>query len=302
MAFHFEPDEAVGEGVRRMAVERIDDALARLRGDTDDAPTRAIHESRKRGKELRSLARLVRSSLGSDVFSRENAALRDAGRALSGTRDAQVLVSAFDDLLAAHADYVPAGSYESVRAGLVERADAATAAMGDAGGGVAEAIDGYVGVRGRVPDWPLDGDGFDLLAQGVRRSYGDGRSACRAALEDPSVERLHDWRKRVKDLWYHVRVLSPSAPALLEPLAATLHELSDLLGDDHDLAVLAEVVCADVDAFGGRLDVEGLSLLAAGRRRQLQQEAFALGDVVYVEKPKAFTARLAAYWDAWRDG
>ena len=49
---------------------------------------------------------------------------------------------------------------------------------------------------------------------------------------------LHDWRKRVKDLWYHERLLAPTCGPTVRGHAKELDRLSDLLGDDHDLALL----------------------------------------------------------------
>src|SRR5688500_13427895 len=127
MALALEHGEHPADGIRRMALECVDDATARLEvvraGGTDANTTGdAIHQARKRAKEMRALLRLAHHATGDSVFRDESRAVRDASRALSGARDAQVLVSAFDDLLAASADYAPEGSYGAVRAGLVTRA------------------------------------------------------------------------------------------------------------------------------------------------------------------------------------
>src|SRR5680860_812625 len=45
-----------------------------------------------------------------------------------------------------------------------------------------------------------------------RRAYKRGRRAYKAALEDPSTENLHAWRRRVKDHWYHHTLLARSWP------------------------------------------------------------------------------------------
>jgi hypothetical protein len=70
------------------------------------------------------------------------------------------------------------------------------------------------------------------------------------------------------------------------------HALSDRLGDDHDLAILAEWV--------HQHDAGGSEFFAAvdRRRGELQAEAFEMGARLYAEKPKAFTTRLERLWDA----
>jgi CHAD domain-containing protein len=114
----------------------------------------------------------------------------------------------------------------------------------------------------------------------------------------PTDEHLHEWRKRVKDLWYELRLIAEIGGPSLRGQAKDAHALADLLGDDHDLAVLRERllgpaggVAADVDAVLGLLD---------HRREQLQAQAMALGERVYAERPKAFLRRVRASWRAGR--
>jgi hypothetical protein len=55
----------------------------------------AVHQARRAFKKLRALVRLGRPSLGAS-FTRENHRWRDAGRLLSASRDATVLLGSFD--------------------------------------------------------------------------------------------------------------------------------------------------------------------------------------------------------------
>jgi CHAD domain-containing protein len=134
--------------------------------------------------------------------------------------------------------------------------------------------------RARVDGWPLERDGFDAFEDGLRRIYRRGRRDWRAALEDPSTENLHEWRKRVKDLWYSYSLLQEAWKPVMGALADEAHALSDRLGDDHDLAVLSD--------FGA----EPLEELIATRRRELQEEAFAYGARLYADKPGAYVRRI----------
>jgi CHAD domain-containing protein len=268
-AFRLKQDEAVSDGIRRIARGRIDDAIEALADPREET----VHEARKDMKKLRALLRLVRGEIGSKVYRRENAFFRDVARELAGVRDADVMLATL--------------------AGLEERYDAEVGPVrqaveahrlrvaGGSRGRAAEAATAMLReARARVEEWPLERDGFEVVEGGLRRTYRGGRRGWRAALKEPSTENLHEWRKRVKDLWYHCSILEESWKPVMRALGDEAHELSDRLGDDHDLAVLLE--------FGA----EGLEELIATRRRELQEEAFAYGARLYADKPKAFVRRI----------
>jgi CHAD domain-containing protein len=146
----------------------------------------------------------------------------------------------------------------------------------------------------------LDGDGWDLIAPGLHRSYRRGRKRLRAVKEDASVTNLHELRKRVKDLWYQVRLIREADSEMLGSLADHAHDLSDHLGDDHDLALLRDEVQRRADAFAGASDQRHLLEQIDTRRGELQFAAISLAERIYDDKPKKFIKRLRKCWEAWR--
>ena len=72
----------------------------------------------------------------------------------------------------------------------------------------------------------------------IEEVYATGRESLRAARQTPTSERLHEWRKDTKYLWYDLQILEPLWPGVMTEWAAQAHRLSEYLGDDHDLAVL----------------------------------------------------------------
>ena len=283
-AYRLNEDEPLPQGIRAVARGRIDHAIDELRGKTDSTPEEAVHEARKDMKKLRALLRLARGELGKETFSRENACFRDAARELAGTRDSDVMLETLGAL-----ELPPGVGFDLRKAIEVERR------QNGAGERVRAARDAVAilkEARKRVDDWPLQRNSFDALAGGVDRAYRRGRRALKSARREPSVEALHEWRKRVKDLWYHHTLLRALWPPVMAAIGDEAHELSDRLGDDHDLAVLAGWVSENAQA--------GPDLFEAVERRRakLQAEAFALGARVYAEKPRAFVGRLGRLWDA----
>ncbi len=283
-AYRLKADEALPDAVRRVARGRIDHAIDELRGKSGSTPEEAVHEARKDMKKLRALLRMSRDELGKSTYRRENACFRDAARELAGTRDSDVMLEALGAL-----ELPPGVAWELRTAIQAERAQ-------DGEDGRATAARASVAIlkeaRKRVDDWPLERDSFAAVAGGLERTYRRGRRGFRAASEEPSVESLHEWRKRVKDLWYHHTLLRQLWPPVMTAVGDQAHELSDLLGDDHDLAMLAGWMRDHVPAAGPEF-FEAVER----RREQLQGEAFALGALLYAEKPSAFVGRLERLWD-----
>jgi CHAD domain-containing protein len=290
--------EPVAAGIKRVITARVDDAIAQLRGEAGTEAPEGVHEARKDIKKIRSALRLVRDALGDEVWRLENEHYRDCARKLSDFRDAEILVEALDAL----ADRFGVPTRERVGRMRTEleqenRAAQADRAMERAMGSAAAELEQG---RSRIDSLPLKGDGWELIGPGLRRSYRRGRKRLRAVEELASVTNLHELRKRVKDLWYQLRLIRDADRELLEPLADHAHDLSDHLGDDHDLALLREQVQRRA-AFTDAHDQRHLLEQVDQHRGELQFAAVSLGRRVYDEKPKKFSKRLERRWEAWRE-
>jgi CHAD domain-containing protein len=290
-AYRLVEGEPVGLGIKRVLTAQVDDAIGQLRGDAGNEPADAIHEARKDIKKIRSALRLVRDAIGEDDWRRENDYYRDVARTLSSFRDAEILVEAVDGLterfgpearkrskpLRKQLDDQNRAAHDD---GTIERTVARAAAELTAG-------------RSSIDGLRLNGDGWELIAPGLHRSYRRGRKRLRSVEEDASVTNLHELRKRVKDLWYQLRLIHEADRPMLDALAGHAHDLSDHLGDDHDLALLREEVRRRRDAFPSPADQRHLLQEIDQRRGELQFAAISLGERIYAEKPKKFTNRLA---------
>jgi CHAD domain-containing protein len=284
MAFRFDRRETLAEGARRLAAGELSAAAELLRDPAQD-PALRVHGARKGVKRVRALIRLVRRGLPRDRFRAANLALRDAARRLSAARDAAVALATFDAL-------VPAGDWPDLRAVLAAAADLAAAPDARDAADLAAAADALTAARDEllVDLAGLDPTaGWDVLEPGLRDSYAGGLAAMQLAFLAPGDDAFHEWRKRIKDLWYQVQLLRGLCEPQMEALERLLAELGDRLGEDHDLAVLAAAVAAH----------PGLEARIAGRRQELRARARELGVQVHAESPKALLRRLNVYWQVW---
>lgn len=289
--------EEPAEGIVRIAAGRAEKAVEELRragGNGDFAD--AIHSARKDLKKLRSALRLVRAELGEKRFRAENSRYRDAGRRLSASRDAEVKLETLAALQRRFPGELPDGSVDAWKELLSrERAgpgdDDALAAQ------IESAIGKIEAGRGEIDRWRLPAESWDLLAPGIERAYSRGRREMRRARARRRAEDVHSWRKRAKDLWYQLRIVRGSWPAVVGEFADRAHELADLLGAHHDLTVLDE----DLRMREELANAEALAAAIERCQDELLGDALRLGGRIYAEKPKAFLRRQRVYWECWRE-
>ncbi len=289
--------EELTAGLVRVAAGRAEQAIERLRasggGEVDAAA--AVHDARKDLKKLRTALRLLRDQLGAKRHRRLDACFRDAGRALSAGRDAEIKPATLEALAAGDGE-LPPQALEAWRRTLArdrEAAAGAPAAERAAAAAVGRIEAGLAELRGAR----LGGDRWKPVGAGLERTYRRGRRAMRAARRQGGEADFHEWRKRAKDLWYELRLFAPFWPRPLGAAAEEAHALSELLGDHHDLAVLRDDLRArDLGA------AETAALAAAIDRRQAELAAAALplGRRLYAERPRDFSRRLRRYREAGR--
>jgi CHAD domain-containing protein len=265
--FRLREGESVSEGLIRIAIGQLDTAIEQLEKGSEES----VHEVRKSFKRLRAIVRLARDQLGDEIYERENRDLRDLGRRLSATRDSQVLLETLDAVAGRHA---PPGLRQAVAA---EHARAEREGIPD------DVAPELHRLRERVASWPLEQDGLESLESGFRRIYRRARRAYRRAQKDPTVENLHELRKRTKDVWYCAQILRPASRERMKRLASEAHRLSDVVGEEHDLAILSERVA----------EGQPLARSINRRREELVSVAMDLGRRTYRKKPRKVVRPLS---------
>ncbi|MEY8838271.1 CHAD domain-containing protein [Cribrihabitans sp. XS_ASV171] len=292
MTYHLNPQEQLVDGLRDVAEDQIDSALDALDEAEDDLEA-AVHDLRKRMKKLRGLIRLFRPGLGK-TYKAENKAFRDIARLFSSIRDAQVL----SETVGALVDHASDGPARQTLAPVADWArERRVEVLAEKGmeNRLADARKRLTKARDRVGGWEIDGMPVEALRQGLAKTYKRARKRYAEAQRTPEPDLLHEWRKRVKYHWYHCRLLREAWPELICAQIHALDELSDLLGDDHDLVVLMrslEREAPDIPAPA----VAALRQLATDRSLYLRRRAFALAPQVMVETKSALSRRMAGYW------
>jgi len=290
MAYRLLGHESIEEFLKRVASEQVAKAIEDL-DDLEGADDlhEAVHEFRKRCKKIRGLIRLVRP--GFPDYAAENAWFRDLAGELSALRDATSVQESVAALAKHYADDLDDDAFAGIHAWLGKRRETMTEAR-DAREKVEVIRAELPEALARIEDWRLDSSGADALEAGLAKTYKRAHRAMAVAADDGTSRDFHEWRKRVKYHRYHLRLLTPIWPKVTKARYKETKHLSDLLGDDHDLAVLRATL---EEERGGAVD-ERAALIALSRRRSagLRAEAWSLGRRLFVEGPDRYAARMRA--------
>jgi CHAD domain-containing protein len=253
-------------------------------------PAELVHEARKTIKRMRALARLLRDELGEREFARVNASLRRAGQRLAGARDADVRHATLRELIERHPRLLALEGIERLDEQL-RRERRQDGRPSD----IDEVLADIATMRAQLARWSLVDTDFDTLAPGLRRIYREGRhryARCKRARERAEQD-VHDWRKRVKSLYYALAMLGAKQAKGARRATRRADRLGDLLGSEHDLWMLCAYVEDDPEAL--RADAAAkteLLKLIERRRRRLRKRALAIGARLYKRKPGKFTRRI----------
>jgi CHAD domain-containing protein len=283
MPFRFKKSESPAKALRRVCRERVGAALDCLQRPGHPA---AVHGARKEIKKLRALFRLMRDEISVRTYRKGVKALRAAAGSLAATRDARVMLKAFEKLAGR-----TAGRYPHIEKALGKHArQEARRFRKDDSVSLAERM--LRKTQRRVGSLKIKLTGWAAMAPGLKQSYQQGQAACRLAHKKAAPENFHDWRRHVKDLWFYFCLLRPICPAATQSSADDLERLALQLGEDHDLFLLQEFMAKYCAEQSG--EVNRLERLIAARQKKLRAAALKLGSQLYAETPAAFCHRLAA--------
>ena len=291
MAFKLKLREPLSEGLKRVFSEQIESALhccqhpANQRGVT-------VHEVRKHLKKLRAAMRLAIGVVGKNCHAEENRCVRNIGRLVSDLRDAQVRLQTFLQLRDKAAKHSEQQRFPRTEELLVLERESFSAAFD---GWQKEAIPQLENVKACLMAWPLDGLNWKQICKAVCKIYRRGHRALATTIDDPDAENFHAWRKRVKDVWYQLRILRPLNRTVMEEMAEDAEMLSELLGTEHDLNFLRVRLEKESGDEALADELAALQKLIGKRSKRLRRDALELGRRFYAEPSKSFAKRISIF-------
>ncbi len=257
----FKRKETLVQGVRRLAVRRID-KLTKMLGEWPlDDDTRAA--AQRQAYCFDALLQLVRGPLGPEVMRRESRWLRRLHKSLNTP-----------PTLSEHGQGT---GQDPPQPGISPKKALSNPARLRRLADLAEA-------RMRAQYWHLPAGEFDLLAPGLRRSYGRARKLA----DDP--QKLNELADALRMLTHHLHLIQKAWPDVLD---AMRQEAAAAEKHARRLDELQSLPSADKHPSDDMPD-------HAVQKTNLQSDLGQSTGRLLTESAPAFAKRVEAYWNAWR--
>src|SRR6266516_1004363 len=266
MGFRLKLREPLPDGLKRVFREQVESALKLCR-----------HPAKERG-----------------VTVREDRCVREIGRLVSDLRDAQVRLQTLIQLRDETAKGSGENHFPRIEELLSLERESFSAAFA---GWQKQAIPKLERVGEQVSKWPLASITWKQICGTVGKIYKRGQRGLAKTIKKPQPENFHAWRKRVKDIWYQLRILQPLNRVVLEKIAADVEVLGELLGREHDFDFLLARLENEGSDEALRNELVQLQKLIRKRGSKLRRDAVELGRRFYAEPSKAFAKRISIFID-----
>ena len=293
MAYRIKDNETVDKAMRRILRGQLKKAIEGARQTAQPIDQR-VHLVRSRLKKARAAVDLIHRRAGSGA-ARDERWMREMARSLSKARDIAVQADMLRRLLEQNPDRVAAGADPSLRdiGSRLRRKMSPTTIEAR----VMDVVSRLEKRRRRFGRWPVH-HGRRALRQGLEAAYRRARrrmrKACEPTIEETArAERLHGLRTSIKRLAHEIAVLRAKAPDLSRRLGEPLHELGELLGEVHDLAVLRQTLERELSAPRDRRNRVILFELIDRRLREVEGAASTKSQETLALRPKAIRRMLA---------
>lgn len=291
MAYRFKLNRHPAREIRRIGLSQIDLALKEL--SEADEQHKSVHQARKGFKRVRSLLHLARFAIDKTTFKEQNRRFRDISRTLSGARDKQAMIECVTKLqIRFGLDWnVPAVT--GVKSWLYEQRRNAERELSKGVRPIAVAA--LTEARVSFAGMQISGELEDLMV-GLQDCYEAGRRTRKKAYAKNVDEDFHEWRKRVQQHWRHMKLLSRAWPEVMHVRIEAARELSQFLGDDHDLHFLTHLVRENGPDLADEKDVAQFLEGCHMRQQELRALARHRGARLFGEPSKSFRRRITTYW------
>jgi CHAD domain-containing protein len=288
MSFALRPGKPITRELKRIARKELGGASKRLLQDHRDDDD--VHEGRKSVKKVEALAKVL-DQIGVAPPRKDVKRLREVRRTLSKLRDADAVIETFDHLRSRFAHRIPEHTSAIIRTHLSRRKSQMTHRAQAGSGRLTRAGRTLRKIRRSAKQWVAPSIDVAELPDVLRRTFRASRKAMKRAQTRGRAADFHEWRKRVKDLWYQLRL----AERLVSGLGSRIEEfraLETALGEEHNLVVLRTKLTRERGLRNIKSHINRITAMSTAVQQELRRSALVLGTQLQKLTAKQFAKDL----------
>lgn len=292
MRIEIHQNAPVSSELKRVALDLSREALAALH-QRSKFPEKSVHEARKAIRSVRALLRLYRTTLGEQNYAEHNGIMRQAAELLSPHRDAHVRLATIDRLIE------PVGNEDVLssllREHVAERLQIMTGSLEDAATKAEDLLERFCH---SIESWPTDqGNASKRIGKSISRAFKRARKERKSAKKAPLPQRLHELRKRGKDMREQLRILRPLEPHRIDKLESKFDDLCDQLGEARDLYLLGNLLSNVAKNWpAGKPVINKLKSEAVARKDKLVRKGLKQAGKATAGSAKSIKQIIAKRW------
>lgn len=283
--------ESILSNAERIMQALLDECRSSLQ---QEDPHKAIHEARKTMKKMRAFTRLLRGEIGEKKYRKTNLFYRDVARQLSEARDVTAMLDTLQSLQETFDMNISGQTLQDIKNHLASRKAAVSRIQVKRDKLLENVLKDLEKGESIHDKWKIKSEDFSAFSKGIERTYSQCQQAMKKAYKKPSSKNFHEWRKRSKYLRYEIDFLQDIWPEPMRALENELHQLTDYLGDEHDLAVLKAYM--EGMSYENQEAISSMIATIDQKTEVLRSLAKPLGKKIFYDDPKRFVGRLAYYW------
>jgi CHAD domain-containing protein len=266
---------------------------------SEEQPDIVTHEIRKNTKRIRAVYRLFKKATGKESYQQGLDHIRSISLLLSPHRLSKVYCDCLSGIFLDKRHLVDPMVITKLMIQLETDHQLLTKEIIERDHLFKKVIILLTSERDRVEKVPLSDFDFNMLADGIKKSYVEGRNKLDLALNHNSAENFHELRKTVKNLWNQLMLIRPVWSSMIGLNIRCLDILAEKLGRDHDLFELNHYLAMQGKNTGNTIPGELADYIDI-ERRNLQKSIVPLAVRLFSEKPGAFRNRLVNYYKIYK--
>ena len=303
MAFRIRPSRSFPQECRRVTRSQLNVAIETLQ-QREHGVHEAIHAARKRFKRVRALYRLIEPD-SKDFRHRENARIRDMAKSLSTVRDATALVETLDYLQSVTDQPDELRSLAEVQSCLRDRRDRiASEEEHDLERKLSDAVATCTDAVAALDELEISASRARTARRLERvwaKQLRKAQRAITACHETRAEDAFHELRKCGQIYWMHLAILRDLWPTAMKAKESEARALVALLGHEHDLSVLLQVINEDPPLVPDSDSLAHLYAAIIRSQQSLREQTLDRASHVFAEDPAREASIIAMLWSEASD-